>query len=348
MTKRRSLLSVDDLGREGIERVLELADDFAAVSDRLIPKVPTLRGRTVAEPLFFENSTRTRLSFETARPSAFPPTPRVSRSRRRRCRRVSRCATPPRPSMQWASDAIVIRHPASGAPQGVTDWVDAAVDQRRQDGEHEHRPRRCSTATRSGKPSRLDRERGELRGAVGWRSLATPGTRGGLSIECASPLKPRLGHRVTLVGPRTLLPVALEGWPVAVSNDLDPEVLEESDVCYVLRLQAERMREAPLSEPARVPHPIRSHRGACLQAACPARAVDHASGPDEPRRRNRRRGRVRGQCTRLSTGAKRSRGADGGALPVARGTDGSRSRRGSGRWRSCSPHDAGAQRAFGG
>ncbi|HEY6460902.1 MAG TPA: aspartate carbamoyltransferase, partial [Polyangiaceae bacterium] len=125
MTKRPDLLSIADLGKDGIERVLELADGFAEVSSRPIPKVPTLRGRTVAT-VFVENSTRTRLSFETAakRLSADTATLTVATSSVQKGESL-------RDTVETLDamgvDAMVVRHPASGAPRRIADWVQASV-----------------------------------------------------------------------------------------------------------------------------------------------------------------------------------------------------------------------------
>jgi len=237
MTKRQSLLSVDDLGRGGIERVLELADTFAEVSERLIPKVPTLRGRTVAT-LFFENSTRTRLSFETAakRLSADTASLQVATSSVQKGESLRDTAET---LDAMGVDAIVIRHPASGAPRRVTDWVDAAVINAG-DGEHEHPTQALLDCYTMRETLGLGRGSG---GFEGLRVAIVGDARH--SRVCRSNVLAlgALGATVTLVAPRTLLPASLEGWPVRVCSDLD-EVIPAIDVCYVLRLQAERMREA--------------------------------------------------------------------------------------------------------
>ena len=237
MTKRQSLLSIDDLGRSGIERVLELAEMFAEVSGRPIPKVPTLRGRTVAT-LFFENSTRTRLSFETAakRLSADTASLQVATSSVQKGESLRDTAET---LEAMGADAIVIRHPASGAPRRVTDWVDAAVINAG-DGEHEHPTQALLDCYTMREALGLDMER---KGFEGLRVTIVGDARH--SRVCRSNVRAlgALGARVTLVAPRTLLPASLEGWPVEVCSDLD-EVLSTTDVCYVLRLQAERTREA--------------------------------------------------------------------------------------------------------
>jgi aspartate carbamoyltransferase catalytic subunit len=261
MTKRQSLLSVADLGRSGIERVLELADTFAEVSDRPIPKVPTLRGRTVAT-LFFESSTRTRLSFETAakRLSADTASLQVATSSVQKGESLRDTAET---LDAMGVDAIVIRHPASGAPRRVADWVDAAVINAG-DGEHEHPTQALLDCYTMREALGLGAERS---GFEGLRVAIVGDARH--SRVCRSNVLAlgALGATVTLVAPRTLLPASLEGWPVTVSSDLD-EVLPETDVCYVLRLQAERMREAlfPSLHEYRERFGLTEERARCLAA----------------------------------------------------------------------------------
>ena len=277
MTKRKSLLSIDDLGRAGIERVLELADRFAEVSDRPIPKVPTLRGRTVAT-LFFENSTRTRLSFETAAKRLSADTASLQVATRPRLQKGESLRDTAETLDAMGVDAFVIRHPVSGAPRLVTDWVDAAVINAG-DGEHEHPTQAlldCYT---------IRQALGETRGFEGLRVAIVGDARH--SRVCRSNVLAlrALGALVTLVAPRTLLPASLDGWPDEVSADLD-QVLDTSDVCYVLRLQAERMREAAaLPEPARVPRTLRPHRRTVTAPS--GGSGRHAPGSDESGRRDR-------------------------------------------------------------
>src|SRR5881396_1190035 len=132
----RHLLSVDDLGgRDGINEVLDVTDSFVEVSERAIPKVPALRGKTVVW-LFYEESTRTRLSFETAakRLSADTMNFSVSTSSVKKGESL-------RDTVQTIEamgvDVIVVRHSSAGVPWQVASWVDAAVVNAG-DGEHEH------------------------------------------------------------------------------------------------------------------------------------------------------------------------------------------------------------------
>lgn len=229
----RHVLSVCDLGTDGIEEVLDLTDSFVEVSGRPIPKVPTLRGRTVAS-LFYEDSTRTRLSFETAarRLSADVMTFTVRGSSVAKGESL-------RDTVETIDamgvDALVVRHSSAGVPWQVARWVRASVVNAG-DGWHEHPTQAlldCYT---------VRAERGSIAGA----RIAIVGdakhSRVARSNVAAFSM---LGAEVTLVAPPTLLPPSLEGWPVSVSHDLDA-VLPKADVVYLLRLQAERQAEALL------------------------------------------------------------------------------------------------------
>ena len=229
----RHLLSVADLGVEGIEEVLAVSDSFTEVSERTIPKVPTLRGKTVVS-LFYEDSTRTRLSFETAarRLSADVMNFSVSSSSVAKGESL-------RDTVQTIEamgvDALVVRHRSAGVPWQVASWVGCSV-LNGGDGWHEHPTQAlldCYTIRR-------------VRGSLDGLRIAIVGdvkhSRVARSNVLAFTL---LGAEVTLVAPPTLLPPTVGGWPVAVSHELDG-VLAKADVVYLLRLQAERQTEALL------------------------------------------------------------------------------------------------------
>src|SRR5688500_4828919 len=229
----RHLLSIGDLGAEGIDEVMRVTDSFVEVSARAIPKVPALRGKTVVS-LFYEDSTRTRLSFETAakRLSADTMNFSVSTSSEKKGESL-------RDTVETIEamgvDAIIVRHGSSGVPWQVASWVDASVINAG-DGWHEHPTQAlldCYT---------IRQQLGSLEG----RRIAIVGdikhSRVARSDVIAFTL---LGASVVLVAPPTLLPPSLEGWPVEVSHDLD-EVLPKADVVYLLRMQKERMTEALL------------------------------------------------------------------------------------------------------
>jgi aspartate carbamoyltransferase catalytic subunit len=229
----RHVLSVADLGRDGIDELMRLTESFVEVSERKIPKVPTLRGKTVVS-LFYEDSTRTRLSFETAakRLSADTMNFSVGTSSVKKGESL-------RDTVQTIEamgvDAIVVRHGSAGVPWQVASWVDASVVNAG-DGWHEHPTQAlldCYTIR-------------EQRGTLDGLHIAIVGdikhSRVARSDVLAFTL---LGARVTLVAPPTLLPPSLAGWPVDVSHDLD-DVLPKVDVVYLLRMQRERMTEALL------------------------------------------------------------------------------------------------------
>ena len=229
----RTLLSVADLGSEGIEDVLQLTENFVEVSERAIPKVPALRGKTVVS-LFYEDSTRTRLSFETAakRLSADTMNFSVSSSSVKKGESV-------RDTVETVAamgvDAMIVRHSSAGVPWQVANWVDVAVVNAG-DGWHEHPTQAlldCYTIR-------------ERRGSLEGLRVAIVGdvkhSRVARSNVLAFSL---LGAEVTLVAPPTLLPPSLAGWPVSVSHDLD-DVLPKADVVYLLRMQRERQTEALL------------------------------------------------------------------------------------------------------
>ncbi len=229
----RHLLSVGDLGTDGIEEILRVTDSFVEVSSRAIPKVPALRGKTVVS-LFYEDSTRTRLSFETAARRLSADTmnfsvPSSSVSKGESLRDTVETIE------AMGIDAMVVRHSSAGVPGQIARWVDASVVNAG-DGWHEHPTQAlldCYTIRQ--RRGRVDGLRIALVGDIKHSRVAR-------SDVVAFAL---LGADVTIVAPPTLLPPSLAGWPVTVSHDLD-EVIPKADVVYVLRIQQERMTEALL------------------------------------------------------------------------------------------------------
>jgi len=228
------LLSIADLGRDGLEEILRLTDSFVEVSERAIPRVPALRGKTVVS-LFFEESTRTRLSFEMAakRLSADTMTFTASNSSVKKGESL-------RDTVETIEamgiDAIVVRHSGAGVPWQVAGWTSGPSIINAGDGWHEHPTQAlldCYT---------IRQQRGGLDGL----HIAIVGDIRHSRVARSDVLAfTALGASVTLVAPPTLLPPTLAGWPVAVSHHLD-EVLPSCDVVYLLRLQRERMQEALL------------------------------------------------------------------------------------------------------
>ncbi|HEX5588423.1 MAG TPA: aspartate carbamoyltransferase catalytic subunit [Acidimicrobiia bacterium] len=229
----KHLLSIEDLDRAAIEQLLELSEHFLEVTQRDIPKVPALRGKVVVS-LFYEDSTRTRLSFETAakRLSCDVMAFSVSNSSVRKGESL-------RDTVQTIEamgiDALVLRHGAAGAPVLVTNWIDASVVNAG-DGCHEHPTQALLDALTLRR--HLGPDLDGLRIAIVGDILHSRVARSDVLAYSA------LGADVTLVAPPTLLPPCLDGWPVKVSDDLDA-VLGDIDVIALLRIQHER-RDASL------------------------------------------------------------------------------------------------------
>ena len=230
----RHLLSIADLGAEGIDEILRVTDSFVEVSERAIPKVPALRGKTVVT-LFFEESTRTRLSFEAAAKRLSADTMSFSASTSS-VKKGESLRDTVQTLEAMGMDAVVVRHSSSGVPWQVANWTSAAVINAG-DGWHEHPTQAlldCYTIRQ-----RL--------GGVEGRRIAIVGDIRHSRVARSDVLAfTALGAEVTLVAPPTLLPPSLVGWPVEVSHALD-EVVAKSDVVYLLRMQRERMTEALLT-----------------------------------------------------------------------------------------------------
>jgi aspartate carbamoyltransferase catalytic subunit len=227
---------MDQLGADEIADVLRVADSFAEVGRRTNPKVPTLRGRTVAT-LFFEESTRTRMSFETAAKrmsadvlsfAAGSSSVKKGESLRDTVETIEAIGI----------DSVIIRHASAGVPARVAGWVEHCSVINAGDGWHEH-------------PTQALLDLYTVRQAFGGgdEGLARFD---GLQVAIVGDLRhsrvarsqiaayAALGAEVTLVAPTTLLPPSIEGWPVAaVSHQLD-EVLPKVDVVTLLRVQSER------------------------------------------------------------------------------------------------------------
>lgn len=244
----RHLLAVEDLGAAGIVELLRLTDTFTEVATRSIPKVPALRGRTVAQ-LFFEDSTRTRLSFETAakRLSAdvLTFTAKTSSLNKGESLRDTVLTV-----AAMGVDAFVVRHGSAGVPMQIARWLEADGDGEvvinAGDGAHSHptqalldcytiRQHRKEIADRAGTAPELLFD--------GLRVVIVGDARHSRVCRSNVVALTSLGAQVTLVGPPTLMPVSTEGWGVSVTSDLD-RALEEADVVYLLRMQLERQREA--------------------------------------------------------------------------------------------------------
>lgn len=233
----RHLLSAADLDSATACLILDTAAELASVTDRSVKKLPTLRGRTVVN-LFFEDSTRTRISFEMAakRLSADVINFAAKGSSVSKGESLKDTALT---LEAMGADAVVIRHGASGAPHrlATAGWIGGTVVNAG-DGTHEHPTQALLDAFTL---------RRHLRGGTGdLEGLRVTIVGDVLHSRVARSnvlLLHTLGAQVTLVAPPTLLPTGVETWPCRVTYDID-EVLPTSDGIMMLRVQAERMQAA--------------------------------------------------------------------------------------------------------
>jgi aspartate carbamoyltransferase catalytic subunit len=232
----RHLLSISDLSKSDAISILDTATELARVSDGAVKKLPTLRGRTIVN-LFAEDSTRTRISFEAAAKRLSADVINFSA----KGSSISKGESLKDTAMTlqaMGADAVVIRHPASGAAQRLADseWMSGSVVNAG-DGTHEH-------------PSQALLDAFTIRKHLGMGGSDLSG----LSVAIVGDilhsrvarsnvlLLSLLGAKVILVAPPTLLPVGIENWPATVSYDLD-SVIPHVDVVMMLRVQQERMSD---------------------------------------------------------------------------------------------------------
>ncbi|MEE1621129.1 aspartate carbamoyltransferase catalytic subunit [Zafaria sp. J156] len=237
----KHLLSTLDLAREDAVRILDIAEEMAAVGTREIKKLPALRGRTVVN-LFFEDSTRTRISFEAAAKRLSADVINFAAKGSSVSKGESLKDTV-QTLEAIGADAVVIRHWASGAPArlAATDWISASVVNAG-DGTHEHPTQalldaftlRRHWARVTGGPSLGGDLRG-MRVVIVGDVLHSRVARSNLWLLRT------LGAEVVLVAPPTLLPVGAEAWPCTISYDLDAALAAGPDAVMMLRVQGERM-----------------------------------------------------------------------------------------------------------
>jgi aspartate carbamoyltransferase catalytic subunit len=246
----RHLLSSADLDRDAAVSILDVADQMAATQRREIKKLPTLRGRTVVN-LFFEDSTRTRISFEAAAKRLSADVINFSAKGSSVSKGESLKDTALTLEAMGA-DAVVVRHPVSGAPHRLAHagWIRGAVVNAG-DGTHEHPTQSLLDAytlrrrlLSDGDPLSTASLGHDLKG----RRVAIVGDVLHSRVARSNVhLLTTLGAEVVLVGPPTLLPVGVESWPCATSYDLDAVIggaAGELDAVMMLRVQAERMTAA--------------------------------------------------------------------------------------------------------
>ena len=230
---KRHLLSAADLDRDDALLVLDTAEEMRELADRPIKKLPALRGRTVVN-LFFEDSTRTRISFEAAAKRLSADVINFSAKGSSVSKGESLKDTALTLEAMGA-DAVVVRHPGSGAPHllASSGWIRSSVINAG-DGTHEHPTQALLDAfTLRRHLGALDGRRVTIVGDVLHSRVARSNVL----------LLATLGVDLTLVAPPTLLPLGIEGWPCATSYDLD-SVLAKSDAVMMLRVQRERMNDA--------------------------------------------------------------------------------------------------------
>lgn len=222
-----NFLTIEGLTADDLNGLLDDADEFVDVLHRPIPKVPALRGKTVAT-MFFEPSTRTKMSFEKAAKalsadtmSFSPGTSSLSKGESLKDTVLTVKA--------MGTDAMVVRHKATGAPWRIAEWIEQPV-LNAGDGAHQH-------PTQALLDSLTIRQHfGTLEGLkIGIVGDIRHSRVARSDIQAFS----TLGADVTMVAPRTLLPVDTGVFNAAASENLD-EVLGDFDVVYVLRVQAER------------------------------------------------------------------------------------------------------------
>ncbi|MDP6789014.1 MAG: aspartate carbamoyltransferase catalytic subunit [Candidatus Marinimicrobia bacterium] len=228
MLEQKHLLGLDGYPAKDIETIIDTAFSFREVLDRPIKKVPSLQGKTIVN-LFFENSTRTRISFELAQKRLSADTVNFSASTSSLKKGESFKDTAQNIEAMKI-DAVVMRHPDPGAPLHLTKHVDAVVINAG-DGKHEH-PTQAILDMMSLK---------EVFGKIEGLNVALVGdiSHSRVALSNIHGLK-ALGANVTVCGPPTLIPPHIGSLGVTVSHDLD-EVIEWADALNILRIQMERM-----------------------------------------------------------------------------------------------------------
>ena len=230
----KHLLAASDLSRDEAYSILDLAEEMHDVQHREIKKIPALRGRTIVN-LFFEDSTRTRTSFEIAGKWMSADTINVS-SKGSSVSKGESLRDTMMTLDAMGVDCFVIRHNSSGAVAQAAGWVRAHVVNAG-DGQHEHPTQAlldAYTMRRHFREAKLaDTFRGKRIAIVG-DLLHSRVVRSNVLLQRT------LGGQITLVAPPTLMPTGVEQWGVRATHDFD-SVLEEADVVMMLRVQRERM-----------------------------------------------------------------------------------------------------------
>jgi aspartate carbamoyltransferase catalytic subunit len=233
----KHLLGIADLSKDDLTKILDLADTFAEINTRPIKKVPTLRGKTVIN-LFLEASTRTRTSFEIAAKRLSADAVNISGSTSSTTKGETLLDTA-KNLQAMAPDVIVLRHASSGAPHFIAEHVDAAVINAG-DGTHEHPTQAlldCAT---------IRKHKGRAGSDLAGLTVAIVGDIAHSRVARSDVLAlTRLGARVRVAGPRTMLPMGIEEMGAEVFDRVEPAVAD-ADVVMMLRIQLERLGGAGL------------------------------------------------------------------------------------------------------
>ncbi len=237
----RHLLSTKSLSRDEAITILDVAEDMAEVSGREVPKLPALRGKTIIN-LFYEDSTRTRVSFEVAAKRLSADVINFSAKGSSVSKGESLKDTAQTLAAMRA-DAVIVRHSASGAPDVLarSGWIDAGIVNAG-DGTHEHPTQALIDAFTIRR--RLHGDAARTKGLDGCSVTIVGDILHSRVARSNIWLLTTLGASVSLVAPATLLPVGINDWPVTVDYDLDHALAAEPDAVMMLRIQAERMQEA--------------------------------------------------------------------------------------------------------
>ena len=233
----KHLLSINDLSADEAIQILNTASELSKISDGPMKKLPTLRGRTVVN-LFFEDSTRTRISFESAAKRLSADVINFSAKGSSVSKGESLKDTA-QTLQAMGADAVVIRHGASGAAQRLADsgCISASVINAG-DGTHEHPTQALLDAyTIRSKFPDLKSDFSGLKVAIVGDILHSRVARSNVLLLT------KLGAKVTIIAPPTLIPVGVVDWDVDVSYDFDSAV-KDVDVLMMLRVQSERMADS--------------------------------------------------------------------------------------------------------
>lgn len=230
----KHLLSISDLSKDEIIALMDTADSFReSLEGRSVPQLPTLRGRMVFN-LFYENSTRTRSSFEAAGKALSANMMNIAASTSS-VKKGESLRDTGLTLKALGADAIIIRHPLSGAPQHLAEVVapggkgPSVINAG--DGRHQHPTQALLDAVTM---------RSRIGDVAGKKVVICGDCLHSRVVRSNVDLLSTLGAEVVLVAPPTLLPVGVENWPVRTSADFDAE-LPDADVVMMLRVQAERM-----------------------------------------------------------------------------------------------------------